>query len=234
MLECWTVSHPKINYHSDFAGGRQFNFSLQQWKASFDINELGLGPVSAVFGPVEIFKSCIRTEDNFLTECHYWRFHQLDFYPIFLFGPPRHSFVPATQEKANRSFSKHLGSLKSEQNQMLSLYILHLICTQTLLGQRRRQGADSTGSEIKPRFHYYINETIHRWHILSCLDVFHWIQRLISSTGLSLYSFTVVLSHAAGNGRLTRMRSGCCRGSITDKNKNTNEMDLKDSRTLCC
>lgn len=65
-------------------------------------------------------------------------------------------------------------------------------------------------------FHYYINETIHRWHILSCLDVFHWIQRLISSAGLSLYSFTVVLSHAAGNGRLTRMRSGCCRGSITD------------------
>lgn len=57
-------------------------------------------------------------------------------------------------------------------------------------------------------------------------------KRLISSTGLSLYSFTVVLSHAAGNGRLTRMRSGCCRGSITDKNKNTNEMDLKDSRTL--
>lgn len=47
-----------------------------------------------------------------------------------------------------------------------------------------------------------------------------------------MYSFTVVLSHAAGNGRLTRMRSGCCRGSITDKNKNTNEMDLKDSRTL--
>lgn len=45
-----------------------------------------------------------------------------------------------------------------------------------------------------------------------------------------MYSFTVVLSHAAGNGRLTRMRSGCCRGSITDKN--TNEMDLKDSRTL--
>lgn len=57
-------------------------------------------------------------------------------------------------------------------------------------------------------------------------------KRLISSTGLSLYSFTVVLSHAAGNSRLTRMRSGCCRGSITDKNKNTNGMDLKDSRTL--
>lgn len=83
-------------------------------------------------------------------------------------------------------------------------------------------------------FHYYINETIHRWHILSCLDIFHWIQRLISSTGLSLYSFTVVLSHAPGNGRLTRMRSGCCRGSIADKNKNTNEMGLKHSRTLCC
>lgn len=83
-------------------------------------------------------------------------------------------------------------------------------------------------------FHYYINETIHRWHILSCLDVFHWIQRLISSTGLSLYSFTLVLSHAAGNGRLTRLRSGCCRGRIRDKNKNINEMGLKDSRTFCC
>lgn len=145
--------HPKISYHSDFAGEQQFNFSLQQWKASFDMNELGSGPISPVFGPLEMLKSCICTEDNFLTECHYWRFNQLDFYPIFGFGSPRHSFLSDAQQKANRSFSKHLGSLKSEQNnKMLSLYILHLKCTQTLLGQRRRQGADSTGSEIKPRF----------------------------------------------------------------------------------
>lgn len=207
------MSHPKINYHSDFAGGTQFNFSLQQWKASFDTNELGSGPVSAVFGPVEIFKSCICTEDNFLTECHYWRFHQIDFYPIFLFGPPRHSFLPATQEKANRSFSKHLGSLKSNAEPVHPAFNMHPNFARSEKKTRGRQHWVWNQAQI---FHYYINETIHRWHILSCLDVFHWIQRLISSAGLSLYSFTVVLSHAAGNGRLTRMRSGCCRGSITD------------------
>lgn len=144
-----------MNYHSDFVEGWQFNFSLQQWKASFDMNELGSGPGSSVSGPEEILKSNICTDDNFLTECHYWRFHQLDFIPSspFFFWPPRHSFLSATQEKVNRSFSKQLGSLKSEQkNKMLRLYILHLKCTQILLGQRRTQGADNTGSEIKPRF----------------------------------------------------------------------------------
>ena len=132
----------------------------------------------AVSGPLQLFKSCIWTEHNFLTEFHHWGFHQLDFYSIFLFGAPRYSFLPARQEKAKGSFSKpHWGPLKSGQNnKTLSLRILRLLYTQTLLGQRRR--GIVLALKWSPDFSLLHKLNNHRWHILSCLDAFLWIQKI--------------------------------------------------------
>lgn len=101
------------------------------------------------------------------------------FLPHFSFQTPRYSFHSAREEKAKGSCPKaHFSSSKSRAEHQ-SREPEHPACAVQAnfarSEKKRREWRRWNQAQI---FHYYINQTIHRWHILSCLDAFLWIQKI--------------------------------------------------------